>query len=49
MEDIIRHTETQITDVTEHSPLQILKEHIQQSLTFKASKYPSLKTCNFDP
>lgn len=49
MVDLTHHTETQFTDVTKHRPLQILKEHIQQSLTFKVSNYPSLKTCNFDP
>lgn len=49
IEDVTHHTETQIMDVAKHNPLQIPKEHIQQSLGFKVSKYCCLKTWNFDP
>lgn len=36
-------------DVTEHTPVQVFKEHIQQSLVFKGSKHPSLRTSHFAP
>lgn len=49
IEEITHHAETQIMNVTKHSPLQRLKKHIQQSLTFKVSRYPSSKTCSLDP